>query len=802
MKANFLSFVSVLSLVLVVPILLAEETLTLEQVKVAGDLTSAYKHQKAHRAISKTPEPDLTTFEAEIKPILADTCLQCHGPKKQKGDFRIDTLDPDLLQGEDVDWWLDVFDVLTLVEMPPEDEEEMPVEDRAKVIDWLSSEIQLASEIRRSEDIQSSFRRMTRYEYNYALQDLLGLNFDLADDLPPETRTEDGFENNSEMLQMSVVQFQTYREIGRKALQKATVRGAQPAPIYYGISMEDGHVHALTPYAEEVESALEKFRDDPVRLREALNQLESEHFESSSRVHIVNLDTKEYHPVGYSHRKAANVHYPIPVLPEVPAEFQYLLVIPIDEDHEIDLGDTLPDNGTLKVRALVSHVSNSEERVPSLRLHFGFKGSNNASSYQRVSSHDKVIDGFPDQPQFYEWEFPLDHLRRNPFRNVKLLGGYPNPSEYLVFQNATPNPERDKDRNRDRKRDWDKDRIADIQIHYLEVTAPYYEQWPPESHTRIFLESKQKENEEDYAREVLASFMPRAWRRSVTDAEIDRHLTLFNSVRPQSIDFQEAMIEVLATVLASPKFLYLVQHDPEKEGIETLSDYELATRLSMFLWSSTPDEELLELASKKKLKSPRVLLRQTQRMLADPRSERFSKHFVQQWLGMHLLGYLEVDEDLYPRFDDALKEAMQEEPMAFFKEVLRENGSIMDFLHADYAMVNERLAGHYGLPDVLGNQFRRVKLSAAIPRGGLMTQAGLLAMNSDGKGSHPLKRSIWLLEHLLNDPPPPPPAAVPEIDLTDPEVAKMTLKERMEDHRNDPACMSLSCQNRSLGNRF
>jgi len=360
------------------------------------------------------------------------------------------------------------------------------------------------------------------------------------------------------------------------------------------------------------------------------------------------------------------------------------------------------------------------------------------------------------------------------------MGGFPNPTEYLVFQNVTQSMRVDS--------------VAGIQIDYLEITTPAYEQWPPKSHARIFIDSEHSANEEAYARDVLENFMPLAWRRPVTASEIDQHMALFGRVRTECADFQEAIIEVLATVLASPKFLYLVQMNPAKQGVEELSDYELATRLSMFLWCSMPDEALLDLASKGKLKDPDVLSAQTQRMLADPRSQRFSEHFVRQWLNLQLLDYLDVEEDLYPEFDTDLREAMQQEPIAFFQEILQKNRSVMDFLHADYVMVNERLGQHYGLhyglPEIYGGDFRKVALGSTNRRGGLLTQAGLLAMNSDGKDSHPLKRGIWMLERILNDPPPPPPPAVPEIDLADPEIAKLTLKERIENHRNDPACLS------------
>ena len=205
----------------------------------------------------------------------------------------------------------------------------------------------------------------------------------------------------------------------------------------------------------------------------------------------------------------------------------------------------------------------------------------------------------------------------------------------------------------------------------------------------------------------------------------------------------------------------------------------------MFLWSSIPDAELLRVANAGQLSQPKILSQQVKRLASDPRSRRLSDHFVQQWLDMQLLDFLNSK-----RLPDALKEAMQREPKALFHEILNTDASVLDFIHADYTMANERLAAHYGVRNVRGNDFRRVSLNEVPHRGGLLTQAGLLAMNSAGEDSHPLKRGVWLLESLLNDPPPPPPPAVPEIDLADPEIAKLTLKEQIEDHRNHAACMS------------
>ena len=179
-----------------------------------------------------------------------------------------------------------------------------------------------------------------------------------------------------------------------------------------------------------------------------------------------------------------------------------------------------------------------------------------------------------------------------------------------------------------------------------------------------------------------------------------------------------------------------------------------------------------------------MLAAQVDRMLADPRAKRFTRHFIRQWLGLD--GLNSVDHIR----DDQLRTAMEEEPIAFFEHVLQANVSVMDFIHSDYALVNAKLAQLYRIPDVHGLHFRKVSLEAQHQRGGLMTGAAVLAMNSDGKDSHPLKRGVWMLERMLHDPPPPPPPNVPEVVLADPEIAKMTLKERIADHRDDPACYS------------
>ncbi|MDA7881407.1 DUF1592 domain-containing protein [Akkermansiaceae bacterium] len=648
----------------------------------------------------------LAEFQQEIAPVLKKSCVECHGPEKAKAKFRVDTLDPDLVKGGDVDWWLEVLDVLSNGEMPPEDADvHLSKEDLGKVVEWLNGQIQKASTARRNEGGHSSFRRMARYEYGYALQDLLGLSYSLADSLPPETASEDGFKNSSEILQMSGMQFEMYREIGLKALKHATVIGDRSEMVVYRLpGQEAENVHALT-------QKLKKGQPQPTE---------------------VSLD-----------RRKSSVKF--------------------------NLSNHLPDEGIMRVTLRAGRTTMKPDEFVSLRLVFSAHTSNNANFSQVVSEGDVQVTASDDKPELIHFDIPLSEIQRNPFRKNKT--NFPRRDEFLTIESSISTHGKEP---------------LEVVMDFIEVSAPHYEQWPPAGHGKIFFESKDKGDEQKYGREVLARFMERAWRRPVAAEEVEPFLNLFAEYRPEFASFEETMLEVLATVLASPEFLYLTQRETEggaKEPRE-ITEVELASRLSFFLWSSIPDEKLLDLAKQGTLSKPEVLEAQVERMLADPRGERFANNFVQQWLG------LDGMSSVTHMKDKSLMAAMEEEPIAFFKEVLAGNNSVMDFLHSDYVVVNESLARHYRIADVYGPRFRKVAVKADLNRGGILTNAAILTMNSDGKDSHPLKRGIWMLERVLHDPPPPAPPNVPEVDLTDPRILEMTLKERIADHRNKPACIS------------
>lgn len=722
------------------------------EVRESGRAKSRFLKETAQptETVPTVPGAKLDHFQKSIGPLLAHKCVACHGPDSTMANLRIDRLNPDLLTGPDVDRWRGIYKVLSNGEMPPEDEAEYRLADaeRTNIVNWLSEELSKASHARRNQSEHSSFRRMTKYEYNYALQDLLGLPYPIANGLPPETASEDGFKNSSDLLQMSAMQFEAYRELGLKALQRVTVHGDRPQPVTYLISMQD------------------EMANPPVDKKNRPKKAEEKRPVDRNKPHLLHRTTDEaiaYAGGNATPKSGESAGHNPDVSPVV-------AVLPKANELKINLDRFLPDEGMMRVRIRAGRTTMDPQEFAALRLIFSAHTSNNANFSQVVSSQDLLVTAPADKPEFIEFDIPLSEIQRNPFR--KLETAFPRRDEFLHIRNES-NARGGKE-------------PLQVVIDYIEVSAPHYDRWPPQSHLDIFIASKNRNDEQIYGREVLTHFMERAWRRTVTTADVAPFLDLFSKYRPDFDTFEGAMLEVLATVLATPEFLYLTQRSstPNAQITATIDEYELASRLSFFLWSSIPDPELLQLARNGKLKDPSVLHAQVDRMLADPRARRFAQHFVEQWLG------LDGMEAVTHVKDEALREAMRQEPIAFFEEVLRSNGSVLDFLQSDYAVVNERLAQHYGIAGVFGPHFRKVPITAQTHRGGILTSAALLTMNSDGTDSHPLKRGVWLLERILQDPPPPPPAAVPKVDLTDPRILEMTLKERIADHRNKAACFS------------
>jgi hypothetical protein len=325
-----------------------------------------------------------------------------------------------------------------------------------------------------------------------------------------------------------------------------------------------------------------------------------------------------------------------------------------------------------------------------------------------------------------------------------------------------------------------------IWIEKIEFIGNDYPQWPPPDHRRILFAAA-NEGTPAYARDVLHRFLSRAWRSPVSDTELARYHEHFQKLS-QQMSFVAAMRETLTVALASPRFLYLVEPRLKTEAVRPLNDYELASRLSYFLWSSMPDDALLDLAAKGKLKQPNVLAAQVERMLSDTKSQRFVEQFATQWLDLGGLERVAVNPQYYPSFKDELKADMAGETKAFFGEILRSGTSALQFLDSDWTMLNAPLSKHYGIKGPESKAFTRVSLAGTKRPGGLLGHASMHLSNSNGEDTHPIKRAVWIRERLLHDPPLPPPPNVPALPVEDPNFAKLSIREQMQIHRKDPAC--------------
>ena len=320
------------------------------------------------------------------------------------------------------------------------------------------------------------------------------------------------------------------------------------------------------------------------------------------------------------------------------------------------------------------------------------------------------------------------------------------------------------------------------------------------SRRRLFVCRPAGPHDEDRcATEILATLARRAYRRPVTDADVETLLGFYRAAG-RTKGFEAGIGLALERLLVDPDFLFRIEQDPDTavpSAPYPVSDVELASRLSFFLWSSIPDDELLDLAERGRLRDPAVLEAQVHRMLADRRSTALVSNFAGQWLYVRNMRLVFPDPEAFPEFDDNLRDAFQRETELFVESILREHGSVLDLLRADHTFLNERLARHYGIPNVYGSHFRRVTVGEA--RGGLLGHGSILTVTSYAHRTSPVVRGKWLLENILGAPPPPPPADVPALKENDEGGHALSVRERLEQHRRNPVCASCHARMDPLG---
>jgi len=670
-------------------------------------------------------------FKQDVQPVLQQFCVRCHGPEKQKAKLRLDQLNADLVAGSDAETWHDVLNKLNLGEMPPDKEPQPSKEDRQKTINWLTAQLKRAADQRRSTGGRVVLRRLTRYEYNNTMRDLLGLELDYAENLPPEPKSKDGFKNNGQSLGISPIQMEYYLKAARSALSKAIVSGPKPQIFTHQVTKSDK---------------------------------------------------------GKS-RKGSAVSPDGRVLPG-----------------EIFLARCLefPREGLIRVRVTAEAEVPQGQGYPRMKVSIGHRAD--------VHSPDLalgVIDLMPTKgPQTYTFtgrieRFPLPgHNPKFPGMLVSVTNDCQIDVDLKKLRQKIAKlrktaKSKKKDAAEKAKQELAKiviPKLPTIVIKSVDFEGPVFDSWPPRSHRNILFDKPTSTTESSYARKVIEQFAGRAYRRPITADDIDPIFDFYQSVRPKMPNFEGAIREALAMVLISPDFLYLVEPAGSRKGLAPLTNHELASRLSYFLWSTMPDQALRRSADSGKLSQPVELEKQVRRMIADERSQSFIEHFTGQWLDLSGLERVAINPEYYPKFNDDLKRHMKYETLHFFAEVLRKDLSAMTLIDSDFVMINEPLAKHYDISGPKGMAFARVAVKESDRRGGLLTQASILMINSTGEDSHPIRRAVWLRDRLLDDPPAAPPPDVPELKSEDANFASLPLKQQLELHRKKASCNDCHAQ--------
>lgn len=711
-------------------------------------------------------EKPIERFQKHIEPVLTKICADCHGEFLAEGDFRIDKLNPDLVGGHDAERWNEVLNRINLGEMPPEDATQFTDQERELVVGWIRTEVQRAVRAREGKVEGAVLRRLNRREYGNTLRDLLGVPVQFEKVLPPDGPSPDGFLNHGATLAMSSLHFEYYIQIARTALGKAIVTGPPPKQYHYRLKISKSN--DPPPKNKKKRRGGPGIRVDasylPVSLHDEPLPDGRPRSDGNLRVRWQRGAATRYKPLeeGILLSPAIRPRGEGLVAREVPNPTLKLWLY------------EFPEAGDVCIRVRAAAADPNEQAKPILKVVLGTL-LDDGEEYAQVGEMVQVTAS-PDEPQVYEFRGRLEDLPL-PFRNKseansgdlsRMLIGVWNAYDAEADQRETPK----------------------LLVKSVDFEAPIYASWPPKSHQRIFFRSEQQENEPAYAREVLQRFMTRAYRRPANKEEVNRMVALWQAVREESPSFAASIRDVLPAVLSSPKFLYMTEPDEGADGTQPLSQFELAARLSYFLWSSMPDAELFHLAESGKLADPQVLRGQVRRMLESEKSWEFVRNFTDQWLALNNLDRVAVSKSRFPDFFEETKQAMRAETHHFFAELLHNDLSALNLIDSDFTMINQHLAWHYGIQGVEGAGFQKVELPADLKRGGLLAQGSTLTGGSTGEDSHPIRRGVWLLKKLLDMPPPPPPPNVPDLDQEDPKLSGLPVKKQLEVHRDNAACNS------------
>src|SRR5688572_20855001 len=716
-------------------------------------------------------------FQQDVLPVLAKSCLGCHSEKAQAGKLNLEPLRDPATTATHTAVWQSVLEKVSAGAMPPPTAKPLTDAERAAVIGWINK---LPGVTAGSAPIEAmagrvTARRLNRVEYNNTIRDLLGVAGRPADEFPVD---DAGYavDNTGAVLTVS-------RMLMEKDMQAAE------------------KISRLAVYGEAVPPK-------PTRLIRLMNRRSQDAYDVLSEG-----NSGVYLP--YSLRGAMYGGFTFPV----DGEYEFRLRIANFRGDDADITDEERARREEERRKLFeARRLEREKAAAAAGTPAPAQGGRAGGAPRREPTPEELkardeaarkaapprkliltVDGAQVISTVIEGTGAFGYSQGEFTARATVKAGerfirasYP---ELANLDNPLQNINPDMRRG--------------LFVDYLDIVGPFNPSTaPPESHKKIFTCGQKTAQ---CARTILSSLMERAYRRPVTDEEIASKLELVRLAQREGDSFDEGIRLALQAILASPNFLFRIEANPTRSRAQLqrspnvfasmqapkataapraeeypVSDIELASRLSYFLWASMPDAELMRVAKAGTLRQPAVLDAQVRRMMADPKGFNLVENWAAQWLQLRNLGRTKPDPKRFPTVDDELLDAMRKETMMFVEAIIKEDRSLIDFIDAPFTFVNGPLARHYGIKGVDGEEFQRVTLDGE-QRSGILTQGAILTVSSYPTRTSPPVRGKWVMENLLGTPPPPPPDAVPSLNESNIGV-EMSLRERLEQHRRDPNC--------------
>ena len=759
------------------------------------------------------------TFAKKVQPFIADHCTDCHDADTARAGFRIDLLGSDFTKGDSAQQWKEVMDSINSGKMPPKKKARPDAKDAFAVASWVAKRLDETTKEAQGAGGRVPMRRMNRVEYANTVRDLFSLDENFArrieKELPADGKVG-GFDRGSAGLFMDEGQLAQYLAVADLVLDEAIFNEQPKVQKFTYDGTAERYVHGLqTAYQDESGAFVETSVPKVIAgLKEPLAWIPQPNFDqwgSKDRRYIA------HGPYDWTLKNGGT---------------EYLASLRF---YNVDWGKKgVTRDGWYRIRVQAgAFKGEDEEALKEVRLISQFALGSPIETVKSV-----VVDAPLDAPKEYEF---LMYLQMGPpgmNREWRLRWDFGERKEPCIADPkywdvqwkqvtvggdiARAKSEKKSPEEIEAKKKLLEETIAKATENRKTFEGPYWiwnpklniakrprlwigkmewegpiVDWPPRGRKALFFAGEEREDDA-YLREIFTRLLPLAYRRKVTPEELDRVVNwTVKAKADRSLSFAKAVREGVKNVLCSPKFLYLGSEEMPSQvaakkspGPQPVDGWQFASRLSYLLWSSAPDEELYRLASQNKLRDPAVLRGQVKRMIADPKAWEFVRNFAGQWLSVRNFDNGNPpNRAFYKDYDDALRDSSKLEPLEFCNEVLKHDLPITHFLDSDFLVINERMAKHYGIEGVEGDNFRRVPAPADDRRGGVLGMSGILTYLADGTRTLPVRRATWVLDTLWNQPVPPPPPNAGDLPAIK-DKKQRSVRERLDEHRTSENCAS------------